>query len=366
MWRLKLFEARPGSEAIDVTNLVDKASWTSRLNGQGQGQHTLRMFGSGLSGAQGRELTRGNKYAIAQVWGSTVGYAGVLTDDDWDEESQTLVLQSKEMRAHFAPGRMAFGVNQYAPAGVALTITNRSHSGAVRAVLQAVQAPSSEWVMPIDLPADGAGTFSARWRFEETLTWENMLQQIEADGCEIAFRPYIAAGGQLRWQTIVAPKVSIGAATDLAARAPGSIVTGLRVKRSAATIATGVLAFGKGQGQDKPHAYAPSTGSGATDEPVRDVKVTYQDIEVPAGDTAAQARLQAAANKEYAARRYPVEQWSFGLHVYGLGPAIALPGASLRLWVHGSKRIADGPHLKRVVALAGDWGMGVKPEVQDG
>lgn len=366
MWGLKLFEARPGSEAIDITRLVGGANWTARLNGQGQGSHTLKMFGSALSGAQGRELTRGNKYAVAQVWGTTVAYAGIITDDDWDEESETLTLQSKEMRAHMAPGRMSFGVNQYNPAGVTVTITNRSHAGAVRAVLQAVQAPSAEWALAIDLPADGSGSFSARWRFEETLTWEDMLQQIEADGCEITFRPYISASGQLRWQTLVAAKIQTGTALDLAAKVPESIVTGLKVKRSSATLATGVLAFGKGQGQDRPYAYAPTSGSGATDQPVRDVKVTFPDIEVRRGNAADQARLQAAADAEYALRRDPVEQWSFGLHIADQGPGIALPGALLRIWVHGSKRIPDGGHLKRVIALGGDWGMGVNPEVQDG
>ena len=372
MWRVKLFETRPGTETFDVSQLVSAASWTARLNGQGTASHTLKLHGSDLRGDLLREVTRGNKYTVVQLWGDTVVYAGVLGDSDWDEASSTLTLQSKELRASLAAARATFGVNQYNPSAVALTITARSHGGAVRVVGTAIQSPSSEWNLNLTLPPMDAGSFSAVFRHEEKLTFENMLAQIEADGCEITFRPYLI-NGVLWWQVLVAERLQLGTATDLAARAPGSIVTDLKVKTSTATLATGVLAFGKGQGQDTPYAYAPLSGSGATDQPVRDVIVTFPDIEAIPGAIApgrpgytAPPRLQAAANAEYARRRLPVDQWSFGLQVYALGPGLALPGSALRLWVYGSARIADGAHLKRVVALAGDLSMKVTPEVQDG
>lgn len=365
MWRLKIFESRSGVEILDVTELVSESTWTARLNGQGDATHTLRLGNSGLSAAQVTEITRGNKYTIAQLWDGVPVYAGVIADDDWDEDTSVLTVTSKEIRAYYGPGRMTVGVNQFDPAATALEVVNRSRSGAVRAVLQAIMAPSSEWVLPIDLPADGAGGFTARWRQEEKLTWGDLLDQIEADGCEILFRPQIV-DGLLRWQTVVAVKVQTGTPADLIVKSPESIVVGLKVKRSSDLLATGVLGFGKGQGQDTPFAFAPQSGSGASDQPVRDVVVSFPDIEVRPGNATDQKRLQDATNAEYERRRSLTEQWSFSLMIADRGPTIALPGMALRLWVYGSARIPDGPYSQRVAALAGGWNTTVTPEVQSG
>ena len=294
----------------------------------------------------------------AVAWGSTVVYAGVVEDSSWDETSQQLTVQSKEFRASLVPARMLFGVVDYQADAVALSLTGRSYSSAVRRLITAAMAPSSEWVLPVDVASlsDSAGGFSAVWRKEEKLTWEDCLAQIEADGCEVFFRPYLSAG-LLRWEPLVAATVLTGGPVDLAARAPGSRVVDLTVKWSTARLATGVLGFGKGQGQDAPSAYAPTGGSGASSQPVRDVVVTFPDVSDP-------GRLQAATTAEYESRRLPVEQWAYGLHVWPDGPAIALPGMVHRLWVYGSGRLADGAHDMRVIALSGDMGFKVTPEVQ--
>lgn len=356
MWSVGIFETRTGAPVLRVP--VSAGSWARRLTGSGQGSHTIPLYQSGIPRSLVREITRGNKYTIAQLWGDHVAYAGVITNRKYDAASRKLTLQSTELRAAIMNQRMLFGVLDYDPAANVLVVSGRSYSAAVRAVLMKALGVSSEWALPIDIPADGAGGFSATWRKEETLMWEDHLAQIEADGCEIDFRPYLS-GGNLRWEARVQYTVTAGVPTDLAAKAPGSVVLDLTVEDDYAKQLTGVLGFGKGQGQDKPFKFAPTGGSGAVEIPVRDMKVTFPDIDDP-------TRLQAAVNAAYAARKDPVQQWSFGLHVWPSGPALADPGRLLNLWVYGDEFIPDGLHQKRVIALSGDLGFTVTPEVQDG
>jgi len=360
MWQVVIFETRTGAPILDVTSLVGSASWSTRRNGQGTGSHSLRLTGAGIPRSVVEEITRGNKYTIAQIWSDgTVAYAGVLVDEDWDEVAQTSELQSKEIRAFVVPGRMLFGVLDYAPDGIALTIANRSYSSAVRRLFQAAMAPSSEWVLPIPVTglADTVGGFSATWRKEEQLTWENCLKQIEDDGCEVMLRPYLS-GGSLFWEPIVAVTVTIGSPWDLAVRAPGSLLTEPKVKFSSERSVTGILGFGKGTGQQTPFAYAPTSGSGATDQPIRDTVVTFADIED-------QTRLQAAVDAEYNSRRDRAEKWSYGVHIWPDGPARSMPGRVHRLWTYGSARLPDGFRDRRVIALSGDMSFKVTPEVQN-
>lgn len=357
MWSVGIFETRTGAPVLDVSSLVSAGSWATRRNGQGSGSHTLKL--AGMPQAVVAEITRGNKYTIVQSWGTTVVYAGVIEDVEWDEPAQSMGVQSKEFRASLLPARMLFGVLDYQPAAVALTLSGRSYSSAVRRLIQAAFAPSGEWLLPVDyavLP-DTVGGFSASWRKEEQLTWGDCLSQIEADGCEVFFRPYLSSG-YLRWEPVVQYKVVFGEPWDLAVRAPGSLLLDVKVKWSTSRLATGVLGFGKGRGQDAPFAFAPESGSGATDQPIRDVVVNFPDI-------SDQTRLQAAVTAEYNNRRSPVEQWSYGVHVWPEGPERCMPGRVHRLWTYGSARLPDGSRDRRVIALSGDMGFKVTPEVQD-
>lgn len=359
MWWVAVFETRTGEPILDVTSLVESGPWSTRRNGQGSATHTLQFAGSGFPQPLVAGLCRGNKRTIVQGWGSSVAYAGVIEDTDWDEAAQKLTVQSKEFRAALAPTRMLFGVVDYQPSEVALTVSGRSYSSALRRLIQKVTTVSSEWALPVDVSVlpDTAGGFSAVWRKEEQLTFEDCMKQLEDDGCEIFFRPYLTSAGMLRWEPTAQVKVTFGDPLDLAVRAPGSLVLKPSVKFSTARLVTGVLGFGKGYGQDRPFAHAPSTGSGATDQPIRDVVVNFPDI-------SDQNRLQAAVDAEYQARKTAVEQWSYGVHIWRSGPASHLPGRMHRLWTYGSARLADGSRDRRVIALSGDMGFTVTPEVQ--
>lgn len=357
MWEVWIHNTRSGAPELPIP--VSGGTWSRHLGSTGSGSHTLKLHNAGIPKSLIREISRGNKYTLAQRWGSACAYAGVLQSRPWVEGQGQLTLNHKELRAAMLGVRLPHGVHEYNPAAGALTVTERSRAAAARAVLNAATKGNqvAGWELPLDLPADAAGSFSANWLHEEGLTTEDLLAQIEADGAEVDFAPYITPAGYLRYEVRVGSPIAVGGAFPLAARAPGSIVLNLSTNDDYAEQTTGVLGFGSGTGQDRPTSWAPTDGTGIGDLPVRDVRVNFPDIYTP-------ARLQAALDADFAQRRLPISQWSFGLYIGGLGPTFTAPGQLLDLHVYGSAFIPDGAHKQRVIALAGGMNLTVTPEVQ--
>lgn len=358
MWEVWIHNTRSGAPEMPVQ--ASSASWTRRIGSLGTGSHDIELAGARVPKSLIREIARGNKYTIAQRWGSEVAYAGVITNRKFVDQSSRLSVRHAELRAATLGARLPHGVNEYNAQFGQRTVTNRSHAGALRAVLSWATKDGlvEGWELPIDLPADGGGGFSAKWREEEGLTVNDLISQIEADGAETDLHPYITSAGYLRYQAKAAPvRIATGTPTLLAARAPGSIVLDLETEEDYAAQMTGVLGFGNGTGQDRLWKYAPTTGDGIGDLPVRDVRVNFPDIYDP-------VRLQAAVNAEFASRRPPVDQWSFSLFIGGRGPEFTAPTRLLDMHVYGSDFINDGVHPKRVISLSGGMGLVVKPEVQ--
>lgn len=357
MWEVWIHNTRSGSPEL-LLPLVSSGSWTRRLGSLGSGSHTLELAQSGVPKAMIREIARGNKYTIVQRWDSEVAYAGVITSRRFTDATSRLVLNHAELRASILGARLPHGVNEYNSSGGQRSITSKSHAGALRAVLSWATKNGTVpgWELPIDLPADAAGGFSVTWREEEGLTTNDLIEQIEEDGAETDLRPYLDANGYLRYQARASATITSGNRFPLAAKAPGSIVIGLEATEDYSAQMTGVLGFGNGTGQDRVWKYAPVTGDGIGDLPVRDIRVNFPDLYDP-------TRLQAAVNAEFNTRRPPVDQWSFSLFIGGTGP-FCVPGRPLDMYVYGSDFIEDGLHQKRVIALSGDMSMVVKPEVQ--
>ncbi|WP_345543441.1 hypothetical protein [Microbacterium jejuense] len=332
------------------------SSWESRLNGRGSGGHTLNLHNSGIPRAMVQELVTGNKYTIAQLWGDHVAFAGVIQRARYRHKFRTLQIDSQELRGAYMNARMLYGVGNYETTTNVLKVDDKSRSGATRAVIETA-LPNSDWTLPIDLPADGSGGFSAEWFHRERLTWEDHLAQIEADGCEIAFIPYLTDDGFLRWDTKVMSKIALGDGPDLNITAPSSTVLDLEVVQDWSRALTGVLGFGQAN-SDAVRA-AAMYDPGETPFSVRDLFVNYPDI-------TSQTRLQAAVDKTFAERLSSTEQWVYGLQIWPDGPAKAGVGRRQNLWSYGDPFIADGKHEKRVLAAKGDMGFTVTVEVQNG
>lgn len=361
MWETWIHNTRSGSpELILKTGRpLAAARWNRILGSKGSGTHTVLLRDAGIPKSMIREISRGNKYSIVQRWGEHVGYAGVIQNRRYLQKGSALMLSSNEIRSAFLGTRYTYGVNEYNPSTGVLTVAGRSRGAALRAVLLAATKNNAVvgWELPLDLPADASGPFNASWRHEEKFSTEDLLTQIEKDGVEIDFRPYIDPNGYLRYEAVCQVQITNGSPFLLPVNAPRSIVLGLTTEEDFVGQRTGILGFGKGQGQDTPFKFAPTSGDGIGDLPVMDSDESFPDL------TDA-TRLQRATNAMFARKNISTEQWDYSLHIRDVGVSMTTPGAIHDLHVFGDDYLEDGSHPQRVVSVSGDLSDVVKPGVQ--
>lgn len=330
-------------------------SWTPRINGGDESSFTfkLRDAGARMPRSMVRDLLRANARMLVLSDGDHVKSATVNLTPVYDRESGTVTVRGRGIRL-FAEQRMTFGVANYADGD--LPIVNRSHSGAVRAILQRMMQWGGIWPLPIDLPADGSGDYSKsvkRWDFSII---NDLLMEIEAEGVEVYFRPYLTADKSVRFQTRVGSPITIGSALHLPVTVPESRVVGLQVTEDGSAQLTGAFAIGEGTEADTVTGFAYAMAG--EDSPVRDAAVQMKQVK----SVAALSRIALA---ELTERRNTIKQWSFKLSMDGLPADAAAPGALLDLDVRGDEWIPDGIYRQRVVACSGVFGsFQESPEVQ--
>lgn len=356
MLELWVHDAWSGDEIRRVLHAVDPGtSWLTNVAGTGQSAWVVKAGpGDDEYARAGLDaLFTPNSRMLALRWGTVVLGAWKVDDWDYDEGPGTVTITATELRGE-AKWRMTYALSNIGLGD--LTVTNRSASGAVRAILARFMQWSAGWAYPIDLPADGAGTFSANWKWWQKLTIEDLLKQVEAEGYEVVLRPYLTAGRQLRFQTLVAPTVTIGQ-SYFHLQAEDRPLSGLHYKVSGAQQVTGVHGLGAGTGQDQESAVA---GNETFLVPARDVKIKFPDL--------TGTRLQAATNAARDAGRNPKVQWTVDAFTFSdeYGPEHALTGRAWQLESKGHPVYPDGLHQLRVIAASGSWSNQISTEVQSG
>lgn len=354
MLELWVHDAKSGDQIRKVSEAVEAgASWSTNITGTGTCSWVVKVGPDAYSGADLDSLFQPNNRILALRWGTVVLGAWKVEDWDYGADQGTAIITGVELRGE-TKWRMTYFLSGYNASGT-LTVTNRSISGAVRAILARFMQWSSDWTYPIDLPADGSGTFSATWNFWEKFTIADLLTQIEDEGYEILFRPYLS-GTQLRFQVLVGKKVSSGT-SYFHLQAAESPLGGVRFKKSGANQITGGQGTGKGTGQDQPVAYQ---GGGPFTIPIRDVKQQFPDLEG--------TRLQAATDAWFATQKDPIVQWTVGSFTFSddISPEHALTGRGWVLESRGHVVFPEGKSTLRVISSAGSWSNQIKTEVQSG
>ena len=309
---------------------------------------------TGMTLAQVESTFTPNATMFSLRWATTVLGAWKIEDWDYENDKGTVTVTGVEIRNE-ASFRMTYGVSVYESG--TLTATSSTRSGAARAVIARFMQWAPEWKYPIDLPATAAGSFSATWEYWKKYTIEDLLKQIEADGVEIFFRPYLTSGRQLRFETIVAVKVSVGT-SYFHLQAEDSPLSGIHYKKSGAQQLTGLQGVGNGTGQDQEVAWAGNSGSSGI--PIRDAKREFPDL--------TGARLQAATNATFAAMKDPIVQWTVSSFTASdeYPPSHAVVGRGWQLDSKGHRMFPDGPHNLRVIAASGSFSNVISTEVQSG
>lgn len=356
MLELWTHDAITGDEITQVHPAESGAQWSMNLAGTGSCSFTFVVTDAdtGMDHDEIDATFEDNSVFFALRWGTTVLGAWKLEDWEYDDDKGTVSVSGVELRNE-AAWRMTYGVSVYESG--TLAVTNRNRQGAVRAILQRFMQWSPDWAYPVDLPADGAGTFSATWEFWRKYTIADLLKQVEDDGVEIFFRPYLTPARQLRFETIVAVKVSVGT-SYFHLQAEDSPLSGVKYKKSGAPRLTGLQGVGNGTGQDQAVAWAGNSGSSGI--PIRDAKREFPDL--------TGARLQAATNAAFAAMKDPIVQWTVSKFTSSdeYPPSHAVVG---RGWQLDSKRhrvFPDGPHSLRVISSSGSFSNVISTEVQSG
>lgn len=347
--------ALTGDEIRQVHPAEAGSSWSMNLAGTGQCSFVFVVTDAvtGMTRSEVEETFAPNRTLISLRWGGVVVGAWKIEDWVYDDDAGTVTVTGVELRNE-ASWRMTYSLAGYELG--TLEVWNLSHAGAVRAILHRFMQWAPEWHYPIDLPPDGVGTFSQTWHFWKKFTIADLLAQIEDEGYEVVFRPYLTAGRQLRFETLVAPRVVAGS-SHFHLQSADSPLSGIRYKLSGAEQLTGLQGIGSGSGQDQPVKYA---GGGPFPIPIRDAKREFPDLE---GD-----RLQAATSSEFQSLRDPIAQWT----VESFTSSDEYPAwhaCVARGWVlesSGHRIFPDGPHGLRVIAASGSFGARISTEVQRG
>ncbi len=353
---LWVHDANTGDEVSQVFPLADGCQWSTNIGGTGSSTWVFRTDDDErpLAGLRIASLFRPNARLIALRWGTEVLGAWKVEGWDYADDAKAVTVTAVELVRAESLWRMTYPLSGYTLG--TLTVTNRSYSGAVRAILARFMQWSPEWNYPIDLPADGSGSFTQTWEYWKKLTIEDLLTQIEEEGVEIFFRPYLTASRQLRFETIVATRVSVGS-SSFHLQAEDSPLSGIHYRIDGATQITGGQGLGEGNGQDQPVAYA---GGPPFTIPIRDAKRSFSDL--------TGARLQAATNAWFAEDSQPIVQWTVEKFTASddYPPTHAATGRGWNLQTRGHNVFPDGIHAVRVIAASGSFGLEITTEVQSG
>lgn len=354
MWEVWVRDAKSGAPIERVFPVA--FPWSSSINGKGSATATFKINDAEnpLTRDQVWSLFLPNNRLLSLQWGDYVAFAGKIDGWKYNRKSQTVVVSAVDLWNEW-DWRLTYGVSGYLSGSLA--VSNRTHSGAVATILNRGMQWGPLWVYPIDLPADAPGTFSAMWEYWRKMKISDLLNQVRDEGYEIYLRPYIASDGNLRFQTRVAPQVTVGT-SSFHIFADESPLSKVEYELDGSRQLTGLQGLGNGTGQDQDVAWA---GAGVYTIPIRDAKQDFADL--------TGARLQAATNAALAADVTPLVQWS--IDEFTIDPDVWTPEHAEigRVWqveAFGDAVIPDGTYTLRVIAAGGDLSMKIRTEIQSG
>lgn len=313
-------------------------------------QHTFPLRSDGLTRTTRRDLFRKWDRVLVQRWedenGSTKPvYAGLISDTSYDRATGVLTVSHVDLRA-LASRRMLFGVGSYAPSGTTVC-TGLSLRGIARRVIYLgfVFPYSSAWPVPVNLPAEEAGSITRTYYHYEFQTVDQILSDIEGEngGPDVEFQPKYS-GGVLSWDVLIGNPYLTGPTFDT--HLSGDVTpTGVTVAENGQKQATGIFTLGKGSEQDmRVGSFALAVSEGLS----RDYTRTHKDVD----DV---TRLNDLALADLNAVKSPTVQWSMKVQASEFPPDELRPGSTVRTFTTGDEWIADGLTTHRILGFSGDF-----------
>ncbi|KQT75660.1 hypothetical protein [Microbacterium sp. Leaf436] len=350
-WSLTVNDAITGRFRAHIESA--DSTWSTSIQGDGTSTETIVTNDADRPWEPGEidSTFEGNSRLIVRWWGDTPVYAHKIDEYDYDLDAGKLKVQASDLIGE-ADWRLIDGVG--ADKFSALTVVNRSASGALRAILARMMQWGPDWEYPIDLPPDGAGDISATWEFWEKYRISDLIGQIEdRSNSELFLRVYSPGDRDIRFEAVVgAPIVRDRVSFKL--HADETPLSGVKYRKSRRSQVTGIHGVGNGTGVDQETRWA-----GEPRGPIRDTKQTFPDLTGEA--------LQQTVTRYYQANADPRAQWTVGSFTISdeYPPMLALPGTRWDIESIGRQPIPDGDHAMRVIKLSGGNGYELKTEVQD-
>ncbi len=308
-------------------------------------QHTFPLRGDGMTRSARRDLFRKWDRTILQCWDGGPVYAGLISSTSWDPATGMLTVSHVDIR-DIARRRMLFGVGSYVPSGTTVC-TNLSRRGIARRLIYLgyVFPFSAAWPLPVNLPAEEAGSISRTFYHYEFQTVDQLLSDVQSEsgGPDVDFQPKLS-GGLLSWDALIGSPYLAGPTFELSLTGDDQ-PTGVTVTENGQKQATGIFTLGKGSEQDM------RVGSDAL--PVS--AGISKDFVVPHKDIDDVARLNSLATSDVAKLSAPTVQWTLNVQASVVNPATLRIGSTIRTWSQGDEWISDGWTTHRVIAFSGDF-----------
>lgn len=308
-------------------------------------QHLLRLADDGLN--------RTRRHEVFQEWDRTLVvrdngvpvYAGLITGLPYAKASQLLTVKHIDLR-ELLKRRHLFGVPFYEAAGK-VDVEGLSLGGVIRRMLYlGLVHPFSEWwPVPVNLPAEEAGSISRTFFHYDFQTIDKILTDItKEDGApDFDLQPVYDADERLSWDALIGSPYLAGPTFDVPLDADESPATDLAVGRDGMRMATGVFVQGKGGEQDMRVAQV-----------VDDIPGLSKDWELPAKKVDDLDQLASLGRGYLKPRARPTRQWSLSVQAADVPPHLLRLGSTIRTHIHDDPWLPDGAETHRVIGFSGD------------
>lgn len=341
MWTVEIRDTQTGALRLRVE--ASGGAW-----GRGdtsERQHTFMLRGDGLDRATRKDLFRKWDRTIVQCWDGAPVYAGLVSTTSWDPATGVLTVSHVDIRA-IARRRMLFGVGSYAPSGTTVC-TSLSRRGIARRIIYLgfVYEYSSAWPLPVNLPAEEAGSITRTYYHYEFQTIDKLLSDVQSEdgGPDVDFQPKLS-GGLLSWDALIGSPYLTGPPFEFILKGDAQ-PSGVSVTEDGQKQATGVFALGKGSEQDmRVGSIALSVTAGIS-----------KDFVVPHKDVDDVNRLNSLAASDVTALASPTVQWTMAVDASIVNPAEVRIGSPVKTWSQGDEWIDDGWTTHRIIAFSGDF-----------
>lgn len=325
--------------------------WGRVLNGGKGGTSTFKLGDKKVAEtATPTTLAPWSRMLIIESSGLII-YAGFITGSEYDRDTQTLTVNHEDLRA-VLNRRLVAGTSKDAH----LTFSGISLLQLAVNVVFEAQNDAARFNLPIALPANTTGSATGEFfGYHYPLAGDELTFAMDIEGGpDIDFFPRWYGIEKFQW--VMLSGSSLTGQWDFDVTAPKSPVTGFKERTDGTQMANRVVALGEGS-EVKMLTSTMDQSAGSSFLPL-DAVVSYK-------SETDQARLDARARADLAARAKPTKQYSMDFFQNGDLPVWALRlGGTVRWKTQRDPWLPDGWRSSRLIEFSGDLSDKIHLELQ--